>query len=192
MRFTAPEFTSICPVTGQPDFGVLVLDYAPKDWIVESKSLKLFLQSFRNHGAFHETRTLDVGLLRDRRHRAHLVAHRRLLESARWHADRWVLANWCAAGRALWLLGIRAWRRIEPGLGRLIRARLLQRKAVAEDHGRKCERGHREHQYGGDRREFPFRPQVSLILPAHADNLSDAAARSLSEIKLPRCLPNAT
>jgi len=59
-RFTAPEFTSICPVTGQPDFGVLVLDYAPRDWIVESKSLKLFLQSFRNHGAFHEDCTLAV------------------------------------------------------------------------------------------------------------------------------------
>jgi len=60
VRFAAPEFTSICPVTGQPDFGVLVLDYAPKDWIVESKSLKLFLQSFRNHGAFHEDCTLAV------------------------------------------------------------------------------------------------------------------------------------
>jgi 7-cyano-7-deazaguanine reductase len=59
-RFTAPEFTSMCPVTGQPDFGLLVLDYAPNDWIVESKSLKLFLQSFRNHGAFHEECTLDV------------------------------------------------------------------------------------------------------------------------------------
>jgi 7-cyano-7-deazaguanine reductase len=59
-RFTAPEFTSICPVTGQPDFGVLVIDYAPKDWIVESKSLKLFLQSFRNHGAFHEACTIYV------------------------------------------------------------------------------------------------------------------------------------
>jgi len=59
-RFTAPEFTSICPVTGQPDFGVLVIDYAPKDWIVESKSLKLFLQSFRNHGAFHEDCTVGV------------------------------------------------------------------------------------------------------------------------------------
>ena len=59
-RFTAPEFTSICPVTGQPDFGVLVIDYAPKDWIVESKSLKLFLQSFRNHGAFHEDCTIAV------------------------------------------------------------------------------------------------------------------------------------
>jgi 7-cyano-7-deazaguanine reductase len=60
VRFTAPEFTSICPVTGQPDFGVLVIDYAPQDWIVESKSLKLFLQSFRNHGAFHEDCTVGV------------------------------------------------------------------------------------------------------------------------------------
>lgn len=59
-RFTAPEFTSICPVTGQPDFGHLVIDYAPGDWIVESKSLKLFLHSFRNHGAFHEDCTLYV------------------------------------------------------------------------------------------------------------------------------------
>jgi 7-cyano-7-deazaguanine reductase len=60
-RFAAPEFTSICPVTGQPDFGHLVIDYAPGAWIVESKSLKLFLQSFRNHGAFHEACTLYVG-----------------------------------------------------------------------------------------------------------------------------------
>jgi 7-cyano-7-deazaguanine reductase len=61
VRFTTPEFTSICPVTGQPDFGTLVIDYAPKDWIVESKSLKLFLQSFRNHGAFHEDCTVAIG-----------------------------------------------------------------------------------------------------------------------------------
>ena len=54
VRFTAPEFTSLCPVTGQPDFAHLVIDYVPRDWIVESKSLKLFLTSFRNHGAFHE------------------------------------------------------------------------------------------------------------------------------------------
>ena len=60
-RFTAPEFTSLCPVTGQPDFAHLVIDYAPGDWIVESKSLKLFLQSFRNHGAFHEDCTVMVG-----------------------------------------------------------------------------------------------------------------------------------
>lgn len=57
VRFTCPEFTSLCPVTGQPDFAHLVLDYVPRDWIVESKSLKLFLASFRNHGAFHEACT---------------------------------------------------------------------------------------------------------------------------------------
>jgi 7-cyano-7-deazaguanine reductase len=59
-RFAAPEFTSLCPVTGQPDFAHLVIDYAPKGWLIESKSLKLFLQSFRNHGAFHEDCTLYV------------------------------------------------------------------------------------------------------------------------------------
>ena len=59
-RFAAPEFTSICPVTGQPDFAHLVIDYAPDAWIVESKSLKLFLGSFRNHGAFHEDCTIEI------------------------------------------------------------------------------------------------------------------------------------
>jgi len=59
-RFTAPEFTSICPVTGQPDFGILVIDYLPGDWLVESKSLKLYLNSFRNHGAFHEDCTVAI------------------------------------------------------------------------------------------------------------------------------------
>ena len=59
-RFTAPEFTSLCPVTGQPDFAHLVIDYAPAEWLVESKSLKLYLTSFRNHGAFHEGCTVDV------------------------------------------------------------------------------------------------------------------------------------
>ncbi|MBP1853336.1 preQ(1) synthase [Rhizobium halophytocola] len=54
VRFTAPEFTSLCPMTGQPDFAHIVLDYIPGDWLVESKSLKLFLFAFRNHGAFHE------------------------------------------------------------------------------------------------------------------------------------------
>ncbi|HEV7226960.1 preQ(1) synthase [Brevundimonas sp.] len=61
-RFTAPEFTSLCPVTGQPDFAHLVIDYAPQDWLVESKSLKLYLSSFRNHGAFHEDCTVSIGL----------------------------------------------------------------------------------------------------------------------------------
>jgi 7-cyano-7-deazaguanine reductase len=60
-RFTFPEFTSICPVTGQPDFGHLVIDYVPGDWPVESKSLKLYLNSFRNHGAFHEDVTVAIG-----------------------------------------------------------------------------------------------------------------------------------
>jgi len=61
VRFAVPEFTSICPVTGQPDFAHLVIDYVPQNWIVESKSLKLYLGSFRNHGAFHEDCTVRVG-----------------------------------------------------------------------------------------------------------------------------------
>jgi len=60
-RFTAPEFTTICPVTGQPDFAILVIDYVPKNWLLESKSLKLYLASFRNHGAFHEECTVRIG-----------------------------------------------------------------------------------------------------------------------------------
>ena len=60
VRFTCPEFTTLCPLTGQPDFAHIVLDYVPDEWIVESKSLKLFLASFRNHGAFHEACTLEV------------------------------------------------------------------------------------------------------------------------------------
>lgn len=60
VRFTCPEFTSICPVTGQPDFAHLVIDFAPDAALVESKSLKLFLGSFRNHGAFHEDCTVMV------------------------------------------------------------------------------------------------------------------------------------
>ncbi len=60
-RFTCPEFTSICPVTGQPDFAILVIDYVPGQWLVESKSLKLYLTSFRNHGAFHEDCTVAIG-----------------------------------------------------------------------------------------------------------------------------------
>ena len=60
-RFTAPEFTSLCPVTGQPDFAILVIDYVPDRWLVESKSLKLYLVSFRNEGAFHEDCTIAIG-----------------------------------------------------------------------------------------------------------------------------------
>lgn len=60
VRFTCPEFTSLCPVTGQPDFAHFVIDYAPEQKIVESKSLKLFLGAFRNHAAFHEDCTLTI------------------------------------------------------------------------------------------------------------------------------------
>ena len=60
IRFTCPEFTSLCPITGQPDFAHIVIDYIPDGWIVESKSLKLFLGAFRNHGAFHEACTMEI------------------------------------------------------------------------------------------------------------------------------------
>lgn len=61
VRFTCPEFTSLCPVTGQPDFAYLMIDYIPSRLLVESKSLKLYLSSFRNHGAFHEECTVAIG-----------------------------------------------------------------------------------------------------------------------------------
>jgi len=60
VRFACPEFTCLCPVTGQPDFAHLVIDYAPDGWIVESKSLKLYLGSFRDHGGFHEATTVAI------------------------------------------------------------------------------------------------------------------------------------
>jgi 7-cyano-7-deazaguanine reductase len=81
-RFAAPEFTSLCPITGQPDFAHLVIDYAPAKWLVESKSLKLYLGSFRNHGAFHEDCTLAI-------------------------ADGW-LTSWARAGFASAATGTRA------------------------------------------------------------------------------------
>jgi 7-cyano-7-deazaguanine reductase len=60
VRFTIPEFTSLCPMTGQPDFAHIVIDYVPGAWLVESKSLKLYMYAFRNHGAFHEDCTMDI------------------------------------------------------------------------------------------------------------------------------------
>ncbi len=60
VRFTCPEFTCLCPLTGQPDFAHLVIDYVPRRRLVESKSLKLYLAAFRNHGAFHEDTTLMI------------------------------------------------------------------------------------------------------------------------------------
>lgn len=61
VRFTAPEFTSLCPLTGQPDFAHLMIDYIPDQLLVESKSLKLYLGAFRNHGSFHEACTVSIG-----------------------------------------------------------------------------------------------------------------------------------
>ena len=60
VRFTCPEFTCLCPITGQPDFAHLVIDYVPRAQLVESKSLKLYLASYRNHGAFHENTTIAI------------------------------------------------------------------------------------------------------------------------------------
>ena len=60
VRLTCPEFTSLCPLTGQPDFAHIVIDYVPGAWIVESKSLKLHLASYRNHGAFHEACSMAI------------------------------------------------------------------------------------------------------------------------------------
>jgi 7-cyano-7-deazaguanine reductase len=59
-RFTVPEFTCLCPVTGQPDFAHLVIDALPGRWLIESKSLKLYLFAYRNHGGFHEGTTIDI------------------------------------------------------------------------------------------------------------------------------------
>lgn len=61
VRFSCPEFTSLCPVTGQPDFAHIVIDYMPKEHLIESKSLKLFLGSFRSHGEYHEVCTNYIG-----------------------------------------------------------------------------------------------------------------------------------
>ena len=60
VRFTCPEFTCLCPVTGQPDFAHLVIDYVPRRWLVESKSLKLYLGAFCDHGGFHEATTVAI------------------------------------------------------------------------------------------------------------------------------------
>src|ERR1700761_6474141 len=60
VRFTAPEFTTLCPITGQPDFAHFVIDYVPGKALVESKSLKLYLNSFRNAAGFHEDPTLAI------------------------------------------------------------------------------------------------------------------------------------
>ena len=62
IRLSVSEFTSICPVTKQPDFGVLIIDYVPKNRLVESKSFKIYIQSYRNYGIFHEEAVMKVGV----------------------------------------------------------------------------------------------------------------------------------
>ena len=134
-RFTFPEFTVMCPVTGQPDFATLVIDYVPKAWLVESKSLKLYLNSFRNHGAFHEECTVAIGKKLAASAEAEMAAHRRLFPSARRHADRCVLAGGQAAD---WCLGAR------PGRQHLSRARIdaLQRGDQRADLNARIGRAH--------------------------------------------------
>ena len=115
VRFTAPEFTSLCPLTGQPDFAHLVIDYVPDEWLVESKSLKLYLGSFRNHGAFHEDCTVAIGRgCRLSTCATAMAQDRRLLVSARRHPDRRFLAD---RHRCRKTCGspIRAWRPIAGG-----------------------------------------------------------------------------
>ena len=97
VRFAAPEFTSLCPVTGQPDFAHLVIDYAPDRTIVESKSLKLFLGAFRNHAGFHEDVTVGIGQRLAEEMKPLMASDRRLLVSARRHSDRRLLADRRAA-----------------------------------------------------------------------------------------------
>ena len=81
VRLTAPELTALCPITGQPDFATLVVDYVPAEKLVESKSFKLFLGSFRNEGTFHEACTVYIhDRLRD------ALAPRYLRVVGLWHA----------------------------------------------------------------------------------------------------------
>ena len=101
VRFTCPEFTALCPITGQPDFAHLVIDIVPAAWLLESKSLKLYLASFRNHGAFHEDLHARDRAPHRRPAGAGMAAHRRLLVSTGRHPDRRVLADRCAAGRGV-------------------------------------------------------------------------------------------
>ena len=95
VRFTAPEFTALCPITGQPDFAHLVIDYVPQRWLVESKSLKLYLGSFRNHAAFHEDCTLSVA-----KRLVELLAPRWLRIGGYWY-PRGAFRSTCSGRRAL-------------------------------------------------------------------------------------------
>ncbi len=101
VRFTAPEFTSLCPITGQPDFAHIMIDYLPGDWLVESKSLKLYLGSFRNHGSFHEDCTISIARRLIEFIQPQWLRIRRLLVSSRWNAHRYFLPDRRAAARSL-------------------------------------------------------------------------------------------
>ena len=155
VRFTCPEFTSLCPITGQPDFAHLVIDYVPRRWLVESKSLKLYLGSFRNHGGFHEDCTLAIGKRLVAAARAEVAAHRRLLVSARRHADRRLLADRRAARRPV---AARPGRRAlsRPGLAasaRLDRRAAVAKEARADEADRRAELPHQQTSSASSRHE---------------------------------------
>ena len=120
-------------MTGQPDFAHIVIDYIPGEWLVESKSLKLFFTSFRNHGDFHEACTLQIADRLIELLSPVLAAHRRVLVSARRHADRRVLADRGAAGRGVDPAAGRAgisWPRLTSKPAIIARARALGFDAI--------------------------------------------------------------
>ena len=92
VRFSAPEFTVLCAVTAQPDFAHFIIDYVPRAWLIESKSLKFYLASFRNHRGFHEECTIAIGK-RIATVLASLSAHRGLLAPTRRNTDQRVLGD---------------------------------------------------------------------------------------------------
>ena len=120
VRFTAPEFTSLCPMTGQPDFAHIVIDYMPDDWLVESKSLKLFLHSFRNHGAFHEDCSIYIA-----KRLVELLDPKWLRIGAYWYPRGGIPID------VFWQTGSAAGRRLAAGSGRadLSRSRLKMKTA---------------------------------------------------------------
>ena len=94
VRLTAPEFTSICPVTGQPDFGIIIIDYVPNKLIVESKSFKLFLFAFRNYGGFHEECTLKIAKLIEKSIKPKWLRIAGFWNPRGWYTYRYFLSKW--------------------------------------------------------------------------------------------------
>jgi 7-cyano-7-deazaguanine reductase len=99
-QFDCPEWSGLCPVTGQPDYGHIVIDYIPKAHLIESKSLKLFLGSFRNHGCFHEAVVDTIG--------------ERLFDVAKPHWLR--VSGFFNARGGIAINAIRKWGHIPPGI----------------------------------------------------------------------------